>query len=118
MNISTSQISADLVVQVVSTGLRDIIVPVRSLEILAAVRPDMKKVKDISQKYNSVGYHVFSPQSLHGANAYCRNFAPLYGIPEESATGTSNGHLVVICTTMEKLTRSKLHTLFLNKVIL
>lgn len=31
--------------------------------------------------------------SLHGANAYCRNFAPLYGILEESATGTSSGAL-------------------------
>ncbi|WOO39153.1 hypothetical protein R2R35_05670 [Anaerocolumna sp. AGMB13020] len=51
----------------------------------------MKKVKDISQKYNSDGYHIFSSQSLHGANAYCRNFAPLYSIPEESATGTSIG---------------------------
>jgi PhzF family phenazine biosynthesis protein len=25
--------------------------------------------------------------------AHCRNLAPLYGIPEESATGTSNGAL-------------------------
>lgn len=93
LNISTSQITADLVVQVVSTGLRDIMVPVRSIEILDAIRPDMKKVKEISQKYNTVGYHVFSLKSLHGANAYCRNFAPLYGIPEESATGTSSGAL-------------------------
>ena len=31
--------------------------------------------------------------SLYSANAHCRNLAPLYGIPEESATGTSNGAL-------------------------
>lgn len=30
---------------------------------------------------------------MYGANANCRNFAPLYDIPEESATGTSNGAL-------------------------
>ncbi|HBS45806.1 MAG TPA: PhzF family phenazine biosynthesis protein [Paenibacillus sp.] len=93
LNISTSQISEDLLVQVVSTGLRDIMVPVKSIEILDRIRPDMNKVKEISQKYNTVGYHVFSLESLHGANAYCRNFAPLYGIPEESATGTSSGAL-------------------------
>lgn len=58
LNISTSQISADLLVQVVSTGLRDIIVPVKSIEILNAIRPDMEKVKKVSQKYNTVGYHV------------------------------------------------------------
>ena len=27
------------------------------------------------------------------ATAHCRNFAPLYAIPEEAATGTSNGAL-------------------------
>ena len=40
-----------------------------------------------------VGYHVFTLESLYGANANCRNFAPLYDIPEEAATGTSNGAL-------------------------
>lgn len=93
LNISTSKIKGDLLVQVVSTGLRDIMVPVRSIETLDAIRPDMNKVKEISKKYNAVGYHVFSLDSLHGANAYCRNFAPLYDIPEESATGTSSGAL-------------------------
>ncbi len=32
-------------------------------------------------------------ESVHGADAYCRNFASLYGIPEEAATGTSSGAL-------------------------
>jgi PhzF family phenazine biosynthesis protein len=93
LNISTSKIKGDLLVQVVSTGLRDIMVPVRSIETLDAIRPDMNKVKEISKKYNAVGYHVFCLDSLYGANAYCRNFAPLYEIPEESATGTSSGAL-------------------------
>lgn len=30
---------------------------------------------------------------IAGGTAICRNFAPLYGIHEESATGTSNGAL-------------------------
>lgn len=93
LHIGTDQIAADLPIQIVSTGLKDIIVPVTSMEILDAIKPDMKKVKEISQKYNVVGYHAFSMQSLHGANAYCRNFAPLYGIPEEAGTGTSSGAL-------------------------
>lgn len=93
LNISPSEISEDLLVQVVSTGLRDIIVPVKSIKILDALKPDMKKVKEVSQKYNAIGYHVFSLESTYGADAYCRNFAPLYGIPEESATGTSSGAL-------------------------
>jgi len=93
LNIKASQIAEDLLVQVVSTGLRDIIVPVKSIKILFGIKPDMEKIKQISRKYNAVGYHVFALESLHGANANCRNFAPLYDIPEESATGTSNGAL-------------------------
>lgn len=93
LNIPSSQISDNLFPQVVSTGLKDIIVPVKSMQILDSIKPDMQKIKKISQKYNTVGYHVFSLESLHSANAYCRNFAPLYGIPEESATGTSSSAL-------------------------
>ena len=93
LHISASQMEEDLTAQVVSTGLRDIMVPVKSIEILDAIRPDMKKIEEISRKYNTVGYHVFSLQSLYGAAAYCRNFAPLYGIPEEAGTGTSSGAL-------------------------
>ncbi|MDW2800801.1 PhzF family phenazine biosynthesis protein [Clostridium boliviensis] len=93
LNIDTSQMPGDLPAQIVSTGLRDIMIPVKSIEILNEMRPDMEKIKIISQKYNAVGYHVFTLESLHGANANCRNFAPLYEIPEESATGTSNGAL-------------------------
>ena len=39
-----------------------------------------------------VGVHMFCP-STPDAAAHCRNFAPLYAIPEEAATGTSNGAL-------------------------
>ncbi len=93
LNIKASEMPDDLPVQVVSTGIRDIMVPVKSISILNAIKPDMEKIKKISRKYNAVGYHVFSLESLHGAYANCRNFAPLYDIPEESATGTSNGAL-------------------------
>ena len=93
LNIDTTQMPGDLPAQIVSTGLRDIMIPVKNIEILNAIKPDMEKIKMISQKYNAVGYHVFTLESLYGANANCRNFAPLYEIPEESATGTSNGAL-------------------------
>lgn len=93
LNIDASHMLEDLPAQIVSTGLRDILIPVKSMEILNAMKPDMEKIKIISQKYGVVGYHVFTLESLYGANANCRNFAPLYEIPEESATGTSNGAL-------------------------
>lgn len=48
----------------------------------------------ISEKYDVVGYHLFTLDIPEDAAAECRNFAPLYDIPEESATGTSSGALL------------------------
>lgn len=93
LNIKAGDIPEELPVQVVSTGLRDILIPVKSVDILNAIRPNFEKIKDISRKYRATGYHVFTLDSLQGTIADCRNFAPLYDIPEEAATGTSNGAL-------------------------
>lgn len=93
LNITLAEIEETLPVQIVSTGLRDIIVPIKNLKILRAIKPDFEKVSEISKKYNAVGYHTFTLETLNNSDAHCRNFAPLYGIPEESATGTSNGAL-------------------------
>jgi PhzF family phenazine biosynthesis protein len=93
LNITTADIIEDLPIQIVSTGVKDIIVPIKNMNVLRTIKPDFKKITDISKKYNTVGYHIFTLESLNGSNAHCRNFAPLYGIPEESATGTSSGAL-------------------------
>lgn len=93
LNIEPACLHGDLPVQIVSTGLRDIIVPIKSLNILNSIKPDLEKITEISKKYNAVGYHVFTLESNNSSTACCRNFAPLLAIPEESATGTSNGAL-------------------------
>lgn len=80
-------------IQVVSTGLRDIMVPVKNQNVLKALVPNMKKIEETSRRYNVSGLHVFTLDK-DSVSVVCRNFAPLYGIPEESATGTSNGALV------------------------
>ncbi len=93
LNIKTSDLIDELPVQIVSTGIRDIIIPIKNLMLLNHMNPNFDKIIDISRKYNVIGYHTFTLETITGANANCRNFAPLYDIPEESATGTSNGAL-------------------------
>ena len=78
--------------QAVSTGLMDILLPVRSLEALDRAAQDEAQVTSLSRRYDVVGVHMFCPCTGDAA-AHCRNFAPLYAIPEEAATGTSNGAL-------------------------
>ncbi len=77
----------------VSTGLCDILLPVKRLEALDAAVQDEAEVTRLSKKYEVVGVHMFWPCLDGEAACHCRNFAPLYAIPEEAATGTSNGAL-------------------------
>ncbi len=79
--------------QIVSTGLKDILIPISNIEILDTIKPNFEKVAKLSKKYDVIGYHMFVLDSVSNSNAYCRNLAPLYGIDEESATGTSSGAL-------------------------
>ncbi|MDR2355813.1 MAG: PhzF family phenazine biosynthesis protein [Clostridiales Family XIII bacterium] len=82
-----ADISARYPIQIVSTGLRDILLPMESAEALYALTPRFDEIAEISRKYDAVGIHAFA---LRGERILCRNFAPLYGIPEEAATGTAN----------------------------
>ncbi|PJI08203.1 MULTISPECIES: PhzF family phenazine biosynthesis protein [Clostridium] len=93
LNLTLNEIEETLPVQIVSTGLKDILVPIKNMKILDSMKPNFKKIEQISRKYNVIGYHAFTLETLYGSNAHCRNFAPLYDIPEESATGTSSGAL-------------------------
>ena len=78
--------------QMISTGLPDIMMPVVSLADLEAIAPNFPALSELSKRYEVVGVHAFT---LDGDDATChvRNFAPLYDIDEEAATGTSNGAL-------------------------
>ncbi len=83
-------IDALLPIQIVSTGLKDIILPIESKEHLENLNPNFKNIASLCRARNVVGIHAFTLTKGSQATAVCRNFAPLYGIDEESATGTSN----------------------------
>jgi len=84
----------NLLPMMISTGLPDIMMPVPTRQRLEEISPDFKKLSKLSQKYNVVGVHAFTlDNETPQTTAHCRNFAPLYDIDEEAATGTSNGAL-------------------------
>lgn len=91
--LSTADCPEGFAPMVVSTGLQDILLPVSTAEALDRAEQDERAVTELSERYGVVGVHMFWP-CLNGEDAaHCRNFAPLYAIPEEAATGTSNGAL-------------------------
>ncbi len=80
--------------EIISTGLKDIICPIRSKVILDNMNVDLKKLKDYSLELGVVGLHAFTLDEKDNSKAYARNFGPAVGIDEEAATGTANGALI------------------------
>lgn len=81
-----------LPVQIAYSGLSDLMIPVANVTTLNGLQPDMEAISAITQKHNAVSFHVFA-FGKDGYTAHVRDFAPLYDIPEESATGTANAAL-------------------------
>jgi PhzF family phenazine biosynthesis protein len=73
------------------SGIPDILLPVDTRETLHSIRVDREEMINLSKNKEVVGLHVFTMES---GIIYARNFAPLYGIDEEYATGTSNNSVV------------------------
>lgn len=82
----------DMPVEIISTGLPDIIMPVGSQQALDSLSPDMEALTRLSRELDVVGVHAVALTS-DGYTGHVRNYAPLYAVPEESATGTANAAL-------------------------
>lgn len=81
-----------LPVQLAYSGLADIMLPTPSVEALNSLQPDMETVSALTRRLGAVSIHPFAFGN-DGFTAHVRDFAPAYGVPEESATGTANAAL-------------------------
>lgn len=79
--------------QVISTGLPDIMMPVYDTADLNAIEPDFSALAELSRRLGVVGVHAFTTENVPREDSHTRNFAPLFGIDEEAATGTASGAL-------------------------
>ena len=79
-------------VQIVSTGLRDIIVPIADRESLWALRPRLSQLADFCRDVGVISVHAFSHDTVEDeSTVHCRDFSPAVGVNEEAATGTASG---------------------------
>jgi len=81
-----------LPVQIAYAGLKDIMIPVADVATLNTLQPDMEAVAAFTKEHETTSFHVFAIAEDR-YTAHVRDFGPLYGIPEESATGTANAAL-------------------------
>lgn len=91
--LSESDRVAGMQPTIVKVGLADILLPVNSKTALDHATQNRDKVVAFTRELGSVGVHMFFCPAEGKPTAHCRNFAPLFGIDEESATGTSNASL-------------------------
>jgi len=86
-----------LPVQVVSTGIRSLMVPIRSLaevQALDAGRLDVDALARACEPLATNTVLVFALETVDPeATAHVRMFAPMVGVPEDPATGSANGTL-------------------------
>jgi PhzF family phenazine biosynthesis protein len=94
LGIAQDDFSALLKPQIVSTGIRDLLVPLATKATILSIQPDLTAITRFSRQHGISGLHVFTLLSDEGSIASARNFAPADGIDEEAATGTSNGALL------------------------
>ena len=92
LNLTVNEIGAPI--QIVSTGLRKILCPITTLRSLDTIEADLVKIRRLSEKHQVTGIYCFTLESQTAEFfGHCRNFAPLVGIDEDGATGTSIGAL-------------------------
>jgi trans-2,3-dihydro-3-hydroxyanthranilate isomerase len=83
-----------LPVEVVSTGLPVIIVPVRTLTAVRSIAPDISAVNDLCERYGANGIMVFTTITVEqSSTVHTRMFAPPIGVLEDPATGSASGAL-------------------------
>src|SRR5215208_2183096 len=81
-------------IEVVSTGLPVMIVPVRTLTAVRSIRPDASAIMDVCRRFGANGIMVFTTVTVDPtATVHTRMFAPSIGILEDPATGSASGAL-------------------------
>jgi trans-2,3-dihydro-3-hydroxyanthranilate isomerase len=90
-------IETGLPVQVVSTGVPQMMVPVRSLAEVQSLDAGQLNIAALNRACHAVGTEcvmVFTFETERPeATVHVRMFAPLLGVPEDPATGSANGAL-------------------------
>ena len=81
-------------VEVVSTGLPVLIVPIRTLTAVMTMEVNHAAVAEICERVGANGVMVFTTLTVEeNANVHTRMFADPIGIPEDPATGSASGAL-------------------------
>lgn len=95
LGLAREDLDESLPIQVITTGLSCLAVPIRSLADLRDTRVNATLLAEIYTRYGGAGCHAFTRETLEvgASRAHARFFAPADNIPEDPATGSACGAL-------------------------
>lgn len=95
LGLAREDLDESLPIQVITTGLTCMAVPVRSLADLRDIRVNAALLAEIYTRRGGTGCHAFTRETLEvgAARAHARFFMPADNIPEDPATGSACGAL-------------------------
>lgn len=95
LGLAREDLDENLPIQVISTGLPFLAVPVRSLSDLRRCRVNAALLAEIYERAGSTGCYPFTRETIEigASRAHARLFAPADNISEDPATGSAAGAL-------------------------
>jgi trans-2,3-dihydro-3-hydroxyanthranilate isomerase len=87
---------------VASTGNKFIFAEVKSRAVLKAATYNTEIFARHLPMERAVGIHLYVPAHEHGVEIQSRMFAPLFGVPEDPATGSANVTLIGLLAHLDK----------------
>lgn len=92
----------------IKTGLQDIVVPVKNLEILQSITPDFSEISKISKEDDCVSVEVFTVVKEN--HVVQRTFSPRIGVDEEAGSATSTGATLIYLREHTDLNFDEIHS--------
>ncbi|MDY7081955.1 MAG: PhzF family phenazine biosynthesis protein [Halobacteria archaeon] len=93
LGISADEIDEKCPIQAVSTGLPAVIVPLQTLDAVKRCEINRAEYEAFIDGNGAKIIFVFASETYDANDLNARMFAPYYGVPEDPATGSSNGCL-------------------------
>jgi trans-2,3-dihydro-3-hydroxyanthranilate isomerase len=95
LGLAPENLDENLPIQIVSTGMKFLMVPVRSLADLRNCRVNAALLAEIYKRHGATGCYAFSLETIEvgESRANARMFAPDDNVPEDPATGSAAGAL-------------------------
>ncbi len=94
LRITASDLSNEFAVQLASPGSNRFLAPVRSVQLLRELEPDLAYLQRLCKKQDSIGCFVYCVEQTNQAYvAHGRMFAPVIGVAEDMVNGNSSGCL-------------------------